>query len=159
MGEKEKTVSFRVTEEKFDQLKELSEDEDISLSDLMRTGAESFLSLYKVAEETESSTIELMGEHVDALENDEFYRTTVDTFYQGDENFQDYVENREEFDTKWVDQTSVEYEELFENFQNIVFEAQRHNFEDTEEIIDGMKEQGFEQEAYLLNSVVSEYRK
>lgn len=157
--DKEKTISFRITEDKYERLKELSEDENVSISNLMRTGADSFVSLNDTAERTESSPTELMEEHVDALENDEFYRETIDGLYNTNENLQEYVSSREEFDTKWVDETTVEYEKMFENFQEIVFQAQRHNFDEAEEMIDDIEEQGHEQEAYLLNSVVSEYRK
>lgn len=158
MTEKNKTISFRVTEDKFDDLNQVAEDEDTSLSELLRGSAENILNVYDVAEKTESSTTELMDNHVEALENDELYRETVDAFYQDARDFQKFVRDEETFDTKWIDETTVEYDMMFENFQEVVYEAERHNFDAAEEIIDDLKSQGYEQEAYLLNSVASKYR-
>lgn len=158
MPDKNKTISFRVTEGKFEDLKQVAEQEDQSLSDLLRGNTENILDLYEVAEETESTTTELMDKHVEALQNDELYRETVDAFYQDERDFQNFVSDSEAFDAKWIDETTVEYEMMFENFQEVIYEAQRHNFDEAEDIIDDLKSQGYEQEAYLLNSVTSKYR-
>lgn len=133
MADKNKTISFRVEEDRFDDLKSIAEDLDTSLSDFMR-------------------------DHVEGLTDDEFYREVHKDFYDDDRGFEEFVQDKETFDTKWIDETSVEYDEMFENFKEVVTYAQRRNFEEAEEVIDTMDEQGYEQEAFLLNSVVSEYR-
>ena len=133
MADKNKTISFRVEEDRFDDLKDIAEDLDTSLSKFMR-------------------------DHVEGLTDDEFYRQVHKDFYDDDREFKDFVEDNETFDTKWVDETSVDYDEMLENFQEVVTYAQRHDFEQAEELIDTMDEEGYEKEAFLLNSVVSEYR-
>ena len=158
MGDKNKTISFRVTEDKFEDLKQIAEEEEKSLSDLLRGSSDNILDLYEIADQTESSTTDLMDKHVRALENDDFYRETVDAFYQDGRDFQNFVSDEEIFDTTWVDETKVDYDMMFENFQEVVYQAERHNFDEAEEIIDDLKSQGYDQEAYLLNSVTSKYR-
>lgn len=158
MADKDKTISFRVSGEKFEDLRQVAEEEDQSLSDLLRGSADNILDLYEVAGETESSTVELMDNHVEALENDGLYRETVDAFYQDGRDFQKFVSDEEAFDTRWIDETTVEYDMIFENFQEVVYQAERHNFDEAEEIIDDLRDQGYDQEAYLLNSVTSKYR-
>lgn len=133
MAEKNKTISFRVEEDRFDDLKDMADDLDASLSDFMR-------------------------DHVEGLTDDEFYREVHKQFYDDDREFEKFVGDNELFDTKWVDETSVDYDKMFEKVKEVVTYAQRRNFDEAEEIIDELDEQGYEQEHLLLNSVVSEYR-
>jgi hypothetical protein len=158
MTNRNKTISFRVTEDKFDDLKEIAEDEDISLSNLMRGRAENVLNLYQFVEDTESTTTELLDDHVAAMIDEDVYREFHDDFYQSNQSFRDFVVEEDYFDTKWVDETTVDYDEMLENFQDIVYNAERHNFDEAEEMIDKMRDEGYEQEAFLFNSVVSQYR-
>ena len=162
MGEKNKTISFRIEEEDFEQLKEISEDEDMSLSDLMRGQAENVLDVYEIAEETESNTTEFFDKHVEALRNDHNYRVALDEFYQDGRDFEKFVTEEELFDTKWVDETSVDYEKMLEKYESVVSNAQRGRFDDdyfeeAYDTIDKLREKGYEREAFLLDTVVEKF--
>lgn len=133
MTDKNKTISFRVEEHRFDDLKDMADDLDTSLSDFMR-------------------------DHVEGLTDDEFYREVHKDFYGEDRDFKDFVEENEFFDTRWVDETTVDYDEMLGNFREVVFKAQRQDYEAAEDVIDDLEDHGYEQESFLLNSVVSEYR-
>lgn len=163
MSEKNKTISFRVTQEKFEDLKEVAEDEDLSLSDLMRGRAENVLEVYKIADEAESSTTEFFDEHVDALSGDENYRDLHDAFYQDKRDFESFVREEEYFDTKWVDETAVDYDRMFDQFESVVTDAQRGKvdddyFEQAYDTIDQLRDQGYEREAFLLDTVVEKFQ-
>lgn len=163
MGGKNKTISFRVSEEKFEDLKEIAEDEDISLSKLMRGRADNVLDAYEISDQMRSSTTELFDAHVDALVEDRDYRMLVDEFYQDERDFESFVKEEDYFETRWVDETAVNYDRMLEEFESVVSDAQRGKvdddyFDEAYDTIDELRDQGYEREAFLLNTVVEKFQ-
>lgn len=163
MAEKNKTISFRVTEDKFEDLKDVADEEDLSLSDLMRGRADNVLEVYRISDETDSSTTDLFDSHVDALVEDDDYRELVDEFYQDERDFKSFVKEEDYFETKWVDETAVDYDRMLEEFESVVSDAQRGKvdddyFDEAYDTIDELRDQGYEREAFLLNTVVEKFQ-
>jgi uncharacterized secreted protein with C-terminal beta-propeller domain len=163
MTKKNKTISFRVSGEKFEDLKEIAEEEDMSLSDLMRGRADNMLDVYEIGDEAESSTTEFFDEHVDSLVGDENYRNIHDAFYQDNRSFEEFVREEDYFDTKWVDETTVDYDEMLDKFGSVVSNAQRGSFDDeyfekAYDTIDQMRDEGYQREAFLLDTVVEKFQ-
>lgn len=163
MADKNKTISFRVTEDKFEDLKEVADEEDLSLSDLMRGRADNVLDVYEISDETDSSTTDLFDSHVDALVEDDDYRGLVDKFYKDERDFESFVKEEDYFETKWVDETAVDYDRMLGEFESVVSDAQRGKvdddyFEKAYDTIDELRDQGYEREAFLLDTVVEKFQ-
>lgn len=150
--------TFRLGDLSKDELQNMAEELELSLAEIMRQQARDLLELHESGD-LEASPVELMSSHADNLINDEGYRDIHQEFYDDERDFEAFVHEEEVFDTKWVDETTVEYEFMFDNFRNVVYSAQKRNFDEAESIIDSLDQQGYDQEAFLLSSVVSEYRK
>ncbi|WP_414837801.1 hypothetical protein ACK3SF_00125 [Candidatus Nanosalina sp. VS9-1] len=133
MAEKNKTISFRVQEQQFDEMKDIAEDLDTSVSKLMR-------------------------DHVEGMADDPLYREVHMEFYDDDRDFEAFVDDEDYFDTEWVDQTAVDYDKMLEKFHEVKYRAERQEMDEAYRIIDEMKEEGFEREAFLLNSITAQYR-
>lgn len=133
---KENKISFRVSEEDFKELKEYAQELDIALSDVMRSHTDSFLNnqLYREI-------------HIGLLDEE----NNLDNFY-------DALEEYSEADTKWTNTESINQIEFSEKFLETVRYAQREQFQEAYDIIEELEQNGLETEAYVLDSVVSQYK-
>lgn len=133
---KENKISFRVSEEDFKELKEYAQELDIALSDFMRSHTDLFLNnqLYREI-------------HIGLLDEE----NNLDNFY-------DALEEYSEADTKWTNTESINQIEFSEKFLETVRYAQREQFQEAYDIIEELEQNGLETEAYVLDSVVSQYK-
>lgn len=133
MADKNKTISFRVPEEDFEELQQYAEELDVSLSEVMRT-------------------------YTDNLVEDPLYREIHSEMIQQDSDIYQALEQTE-LDTKWIDSREIRDDEFGEVFLETVKNARRGNYDQAYNIVDQLEEDGLETEAHVLDSVVEKYRK
>jgi len=153
-GEK---YTFRLGDLDREELDDMSDDLDISLAELIRQQASNLLDLHG-NEDIEASPHQVMNEHAENMMDDELYRDVHQAYSEAEyDSFEDFVLEGDLFEdewTKWMDTESLDYEMMREAVEH----AQRGEFEEAYGTVKEMKEQGFEQEGFLFNTIVSEYR-
>ncbi len=149
--------TFRTGDLNKEELQEFAQEIDVSLADIMRQQASNLLELHE-NEEVEASPLEIMNSHAENMQEDEDYRDLHEAFYRDERDFRQFVTEEDVFDTKWVDETTVDYDLMLDKFRDIVYNAQMGDYEEARSIVDEFEEQGYSQEAFLFSSVISEYR-
>ena len=140
-----------------EELDDMSDDLDISLAELIRQQASNLLDLHG-NEDIEASPHQVMNEHTENMMEDDLYRDIHQAYSEAEyDSFEEFVLEGDLFEdewTKWMDTESLDYEMMREAVEY----AQRGEFEEAYGTVEEMKEQGFEQEGFLFNTIVSEYR-
>jgi|GEM_PF-1844573 len=149
-GEK---YTFRTGDLNKEELKKMAEELDVSLAEIVRQQVSNIKQLHE-NDEVEASPLDVMNDHAENMVDDEIYREVHQGFDNYDGDFEDFVREEEYFNTKWMDEESLDYEMM----RDAVESAQRGEFEEAYGTVEEMREEGFEQEGFLFNTIVSEYR-
>ena len=152
-GEDGEKYTFRTGELDKEELKDMADELDVSLAEILRQQVSNIKELHE-NDNLEASPLDLMNDHAENMMDDELYREVHQGFNNYDGDFEEFVREDDLFDTQWVDEESLDYEMM----QEAVESAQRGEFEEAYGTVEQMKEDGFEREAFLFNTVVSEYR-
>ena len=152
-GEDGEKYTFRTGELDKEELKDMADELDVSLAEILRQQVSNIKDLHE-DDNVEASPLDLMNDHAENMMDDELYREVHQGFNNYDGDFEEFVREDDLFDTQWVDEESLDYEMM----QEAVESAQRGEFEEAYGTVEQMKEDGFEREAFLFNTVVSEYR-
>jgi RNase H-fold protein (predicted Holliday junction resolvase) len=132
---KNKTISFRTDSDTVDWLEGYAENE------------------------LDTNKSELLRDHIQRLEEDPLYRAFHTDLYNSDtESFEEFLEETDQVDIKWVDQRKLSYERLSEAMIEVHSLAERGYMDKAEEIIDGLKDEGYEREGIVLDSFSANYR-
>ena len=152
-GDTEK-YTFRTGDLDKEELQEMSDELGVSLAEILRQQVSNIKELHE-DDNIEASPLDVMNGHAENMVQDELYREVHQGFnnYEGD--FEEFVREDDLFDTKWVDEENLDYKMM----EEAVEYAQRGEFEEAYGTVEDMKEDGFEQEAFLFNTLVSEYKK
>lgn len=150
-----KKFTFRIDESDLEELKELAEELDMSASELVRGQTENLLEIQE--SDVEASPAAVMDAHAENLVEDEDYRNLHEAFYSDGRGFSRFVSEEEVFDTKWVDETTVDYDMMLEKFRDVVYSVQMGEYDEACSVVSDFEEQGYSQEAFLFSSVISEY--
>ena len=157
MSEDTEKYTFRTGDIDKEDLQEMAEELDVSLAQMMRDQARNMLELHQ-NEEIEASPHQVMNEHTENMLDDELYRDVHQAYSEAEyDDFEEFVLEGDLFEdewTKWMDTESLDYEMMKEAVEY----AQRGKFDEAYGTVKEMKEQGFEQEGFLFNTIVSEYR-
>lgn len=136
-----------------EELKDMAEELDVSLAEIVRQQVSNIKELHE-DDNIEASPLDVMNDHAENMVDDELYREVHQGFDNYDGDFEEFVREDDLFDTKWLDEESLDYEMM----RDAVESAQRGEFEEAYGTVEQIKEDGFEREAFLFNTVVSEYR-
>lgn len=125
-------ITFRADDELTEWLEGYVEDADYSKSDVMRS-------------------------HLENLKEDDFYRKFHEEYMDGGGSLKEFVEDRDEFESKWVDVEQVDYDEMFSRFKSIKHAAEEGDTDKAYEMVAELGEEGYEREEILLHSVVAAF--
>ena len=133
---KEKTVSIRLEEHTFDFFEDYAEEHlGVSKSDAVRN-------------------------HIEALEENEFYRQLhTELQNSGFEGLNKILEENEAIDTDYVNMTEIDYERLFRDIETAVLDSRGENYEGLHDLVDDLRDDGYQREAHLIHSMASAYEK
>ena len=126
----------------------------------VREDEETFEWFEKYAEnELGASKSEVIRDFIERLEKDPMYRAFhTDLYRQNPEDFGAFLEEADEFDVKWIDQEKLDYQKISDSMVEVHSRASRGDYDEAEEIIDELKDEGYEREGIVLDSFVSGYR-
>lgn len=110
-------------------------------------------------EDTDYSKSDVMRSHLENMKEDEVYREFHEEYMSEDGSLQDFIRERDEFDSEWIDLGQVDYDEMFSRFKSIKHAAERGDVDEAYEMVDQLAEDGYEREEILLHSVVAEFDK
>ncbi|MFB6207826.1 MAG: hypothetical protein ABEJ69_00595 [Candidatus Nanohaloarchaea archaeon] len=153
MTDKNKTLSTRIEEFKYDFLKDFAEETDASLTEIQRTHLDQLSHGVFPSDD---------GYHVDSEEVDEAYRELILQLNAGDvDSLDEFVE--ENYGLGSVEETAVEEVEaesldFADAMEDIVLYADAMEYEQAEEVIEDWREQGYDREALLMDIVLNQYR-
>ncbi|MFB6204544.1 MAG: hypothetical protein ABEJ75_02780 [Candidatus Nanohaloarchaea archaeon] len=148
MAGKDKTLSTRIEEFKYDFLKDFAEEIETSLTEIQRTHLDQ-LSL-GVSETGD-------GYQVDRSEVDEAYQALLVQLNAGE------VEDLDEFvdENYGVDADISEFgadTDFVDAMEDVVLYADASEYEQAEEVIDEWRKEGYDREALLMDLVLNQYR-
>lgn len=115
--------------------------------------------LEKYAEnELETTKSGILQDHVERLENDPMYRAFHTDLYNSEaDDFDEFLQETDEIDVKWIDQEKLDYSTLSDALVDIHEYAERGGFDEARERIDELKSGGYEREGIVLESFVARY--
>jgi|GEM_PF-5575342 Ribbon-helix-helix protein, copG family. len=114
--------------------------------------------LEEYSEETGSSKSEIMRSHLISLKEDplyrEFHKGNMDGSY---DDLADFLESDQDVDSDWVNLEKVDYDEMFDRFKKIKHAAERGELDEAYQMVDDLRDDGYEREEILMQSIVAKY--